>query len=178
MRKSEKRKIREQKIISSLNKLGVADVEIIKRLNIDGLGNTSDRNVLRVLNRMVDDGLLDTKRKEVKLFTIHGRGFGNYEHRLMMNRFLVRKGLFYKARIEPKIKIGSEVFQPDFIVPFKNGILKPEDFIYYEVDRKQKKKANLQKIERYKRLGLKFEVICTSDRSYMWKDCVIHEVNI
>lgn len=178
MRKSEIRRQREQEIISSLNKLGIADVEIVKRLNISNLGETSDRNVLRVLNKMVDDGLLDCMRKDIKLFTIKGKGFGHYEHRLLMNRFLVRKGLFHKARIEPKIKIGNDSFQPDFIVPMKDGILTAKDYIYYEVDRRQKRKANMLKIDRYNRLGLKFEIVCPSDRTYMWKGCVIHEINV
>lgn len=176
MRKSELRRIREGKIISSLNKLGVADIRLIKRLNISNLGITSDRNVLRVMNRMVDDGLLDSVRKEIKLYAIKGRGFGHYEHRMMMNEFLVYKGLFYKAKIEPKIKLGGDIFKPDFIVPRVDNPKNEQDWTFYEVDRRQKKKANMLKIERYKRLGLHFEVVCKPERNYMWKDCIINNM--
>lgn len=176
MKKSEIRKLREMEIIQLLNKLGVADVEIMKRLNVSGLGKTTNRNVLRVLNKMVDDGLLDSMRREIKIFSVAGRGFGHWEHRLLMNKFIVRKGYFHKARIEKKVKINHEVFVPDFYVPLVVHPGSPADFVFYEVDRRQKKKANDKKIERYKRLGLKFEVVCSAERKYMWKGCVVNVV--
>ena len=176
MKKSELRKMREKEIISLLNKLKIVDVEIIKRVNVSNLGHTSDRNVLRVLNKMVDDGFLDSIRKENKLYAIKGYGFGHYEHRLMMNKFIVRKGYLNKVKIEPKIKIGVDEFRPDFIVPIVNRPKTEKDWCFYEVDRKQKKKANINKIERYRRLGLKFEVVCGVERNYMWKGCIINNV--
>lgn len=176
MLKSELRRKRESVIISSLNKLGVVDVKVIKQLNVAGLGSTGDRNVLRVMNRMVDDGLLESMKKEIKLYCVKGRGFGHWEHRLMLNKFLAMKCLYGKAKIEPRIKIGSDEFRPDFIVPIKDHPKTEKDWCFYEVDRRQKKHVNLEKIERYKRLGLRFEVVCNEDRVYMWKGCVVHTI--
>lgn len=176
MLKSKIRKLREQEIISLLNKLRVVDVEMIQNVNVSNLGNTSRRNVLRVLNEMVKDGLLDTIRSEVKLYSVKGRGFGHLEHTLMMNRFLIKNGLFHKARIEPKIKINDIEFIPDFIVPKVDNPKNQYDWVFYEVDRKQKKRANILKIERYKEMGLTFEVVCSPERNYMWNGCKINNI--
>ena len=176
MLKSEIRKAREAKILSRLNKLGVASVWELMRLNAGGLGNGGRRNALRVLNEMEQKGLVDSMRKELKLFCIKDRGFGHWEHRLMMNRFLIKKGLFDKAIIEPNIKINGIEFRPDFIIPKVHDAKSATDYIYFEVDRRQKKKANLEKIQRYKEYKLKFEIVCTPERAYIWKGCVINEV--
>ena len=176
MLKSEIRKSREAKILSRLNKLGVASVWELIRLNAGGLGNGGRRNAFRVLNEMEQKGLVDSMRKEIKLFCVKGRGFGHWEHRIMMNRFLIKKGLFDKAIIEPNIKINGMEFRPDFIIPCVPNPETAADYIYYEVDRKQKKKANLEKVQRYKDLKLKFEVICTPERVSHWKGSVINEV--
>ena len=168
--------MRERKIVSLLDKLKVVDVELFMMCNVDGLGNTSRRNVLRVLNRMVEDGILDEKRIDVKMYCLKGVGFGYWEHRLLMNKFIVGNGLLNRVRIEPLVSVKGVEFRPDFIVPI---VSKPQglgDWKFYEVDRRQKRKVNHEKIERYKRLGLKFEVVCERDRNYMWKGCVINNV--
>lgn len=176
MLKSEIRKKREQEIILSLNKLGIMTCDMFMKLNISGLGESSKRNTLRVLNRMVKDGFLDEKRKDVKMFVVKGRGFGYYEHDLMRNKFIINKGMYKRVRIEPNIKIGNDQFRPDFIYPIVNNAKTEKDWCFYEVDRTQKMKVNYEKIERYKRLGLRFEVICPSHRIQLWKGCVVHEI--
>lgn len=176
MLKSEIRKEREARILSRLNKLGVASVWELMRLNVGGLGESGRRNALRVLNEMEEKGLVDSVRKEIKIFCVKDRGFGHWEHRMMMNKFLIKKGLFDKAKIEPNIKINGIDFRPDFIIPRTPNPKEANDWLYFEVDRKQKKKANLEKIQRYREFGLKFEVVCSPERSNQWKGCVINEV--
>lgn len=176
MLKSEIRKEREARILSKLNKLGVASVWELMRLNAGGLGEGGRRNALRVLNEMEEKQLVSSMRKEFKIYCIYGRGFGHWEHRLMMNKFLIKKHLFDKAVIEPKIKINGTDFRPDFIIPKKSEPQTANDWLFFEVDRKQKKKANIEKIKRYKEFGLKFEVVCTPERAGMWRGCVINEV--
>src|SRR5699024_5477684 len=176
MLKSEIRKEREARILSKLNKLGVASVWELMRLNAGGLGEGGRRNALRVLNEMEEKQLVSSMRKEFKIYCIYGRGFGHWEHRLMMNKFLIKKHLFDKAVIEPKIKINGTDFRPDFIIPKKSEPQTANDWLFFEVDRRQKKKANIEKIKRYKEFGLKFEVVCTPERAGMWRGCVINEV--
>ncbi|QBP06973.1 hypothetical protein [Virgibacillus phage Mimir87] len=176
MLKSEIRKEREARILSRLNKLGVSSVWELMRLNAGGLGEGGRRNALRVLNEMEEKELVISMRKEIKIYCVTGRGFGHWEHRMMMNKFLIKKGLFDKAIIEPKIKINDIEFRPDFMIPMIPDPKNANDWLFYEVDRKQKKKANLEKIKRYRDFGLKFEVVCSPERSYMWKGFVINEI--
>ncbi|WP_139343319.1 hypothetical protein [Virgibacillus siamensis] len=124
---------------------------------------------------MEERGLVDSVKKEQKIFCVKGRGFGHWEHRMMINKFLIKNGLLHKAKIEPTITVKGIVFKPDFVIPITDDPKNQHDYIYYEVDRKQKKKANMDKIERYKKLNLQFEVICTPERKNMWKGCKIHE---
>lgn len=175
MLRSEIRKQREAKILSQLAKLGISSVYELMKLNAGNLGHGGRMNALRVLNEMENKGLVDSVQKERKLFCVKGRGFGHWEHRLMMNKFLIKKGLLHKAKIEPTITLNGIKFRPDFVIPIKNDPTKPTDYIYYEVDNRQKKKVNMDKIERYKKLNLRFEVVCTAERKNMWKGCVIHE---
>jgi len=62
----------------------------------------------------------------------------------------------------------------DFVMPLVRHPHRPEDYIYFEVDRLQKKKTNHVKISRYKRLGLKVEIVCRTERVYIWKGIVYH----
>ncbi|GGJ48372.1 hypothetical protein [Virgibacillus salexigens] len=176
MLKSEIRKEREAQILSRLNKLGVSGVWELMRLDVSNLGKSGRHNALRVLNGMEKKGLVDSMTKEVKIFCVAGRGFGHWEHRMMMNKFLIKKGLFEKAKIEPQVKINGQDFRPDFMIPLVNNPKTAKEWAYFEVDRKQKRKANLEKIQRYKEFGLRLEVVCTPERASMWKGCVIHEI--
>lgn len=176
MLKSEIRKEREAQILSRLNKLGVSGVWELMRLNVGGLGEGGRRNALRILNEMEEKGLVDSFRRELKIFCVSGRGFGHWEHRMMINKFLIKKGLFDKAKIEPQVTINGKEFRPDFIIPLVTNPQTAKEWAYYEVDRKQKRKANQDKTQRYKELGLRLEVVCTPERVNMWKGCVIHEI--
>ncbi|WP_200415926.1 hypothetical protein [Virgibacillus salexigens] len=176
MLKSEIRKEREAQILSRLNKLGVSGVWELMALNAGGLGSGGRRNAHRVLSEMEEKDLINSTRKEIKIFCVAGRGFGHWEHRMMMNKFLIKKGLFDKAKIEPQVKINGQEFRPDFMIPLVNNPKTAKEWAYFEVDRKQKKKANLEKIQRYKEFGLRLEVVCTPERASMWKGCVIHEI--
>lgn len=94
----------------------------------------------------------------------------------MMNRFLCKHNLVNIAKIEPTITIENEEFRPDFIVPKTNNPKFADDWKYYEVDRTQKKSVNMQKVKRYKDLGLQFEIVCGVERVYMWKEYVYHVI--
>lgn len=169
-----RQKNRVAKILSYLNKFGVLDVEMIQRLNIDGLGNTTKRNVLRVMDNLEKDGYIKSKRHYVKLFMLTDYTITHLDHRLMMNRFIIKNGYAKKAIIEPNVKINGESFRPDFMIPKVDEPKLASDWKYFEVDRKQKKKTNMQKIQRYKDYGLQFEVVCGIERTYMWKGYVYH----
>lgn len=170
----EKRRKREQQILHFLDKMKVMDVRLLKKANVSNLGRTSDRNVLRVMQSMEEKGLVKSQRKEVKLWYMDK--LGQWEHRLMMNHFIVDKGLLNRAIIEPKISVKGETFRPDFMIQVGSGLNSSKDYVFYEVDRTQKRKVNEDKISRYKRLGLKFEFICYEERKHMFKHCVYHIV--
>lgn len=51
-------------ILSFMNDLGVVDVRLLKAANIDGLGNTSNRNILRVIRRLEEEKLLNPCAKK------------------------------------------------------------------------------------------------------------------
>lgn len=172
----EKRKKRIGMILSYLNKLGVMDVDMIMKMNIDGLGDTGKRNVLRVMQRLEDDGYIKSVRKERKLYMLKDNVYKNVNHRLMMNRFLVNHGYVNVVKIEPKMIVNGVKFQPDFIIPKVSNPKKASDWRYFEVDRTQKKKVNMDKVKRYKDLGLNFEIVCGVERVYMWKGYVYHVV--
>ena len=173
---SKQNKNRIAKILSHLNSLGVLDVEMIQQLNIDGLGETTKRNVLRVMDNLEKEGYIKSIRHGVKLFMLPDYKLTYIDHRLMINRFIVNNGYNKVARIEPTVKINGEQFKPDFMIPKVQNPKLATDWKYFEVDRKQKKKTNMQKIQRYKDFGLQFEVVCGIERTYMWKGYVYHVV--
>lgn len=165
-------------ILSFMNDLGVVDVRLLKAANIDGLGNTSNRNILRVIRRLEEEKLVKSMRKEIKLFTTSDGTFHHWEHHLLRNRFIVDKGIWKQVIIEPKVTVKGETFIPDFVLPLVPHPHRAEDYIYFEVDRLQKKKTNHEKIARYKRLGLKVEIVCRPERVYIWKGSVYHTVTL
>lgn len=172
----ERHRKRQGIILSYLNKLGILDIDMIMKLNIDGLGDTTKRNVLRVMQNLEERGLIKSVRKEVKLFMLIDRKYSHIEHRLMMNRFICNNGYYHTVKLEPLIKISGEEFRPDFVVPKIDNPKLATDWKYFEVDRTQKKNVNMQKAKRYKDLGLQFEVVCGIERVYMWKGFVYHVV--
>lgn len=170
---SEKRRLRELEIMSILGKLQIAHVGHLMALNAGGLGESGRRNALRVLREMENDGYLDSKRVGVKLFRVSGggsRGFhgGMWEHTILRNDFVVWKGreFFENCRFEVPIRVrGKEVLRADI------GIQKNGRWLFYEIDRLQKRSANILKIENYKKLNLDFKVVCYRDRLGMWSGC-------
>lgn len=173
---SKKHRERTGMILSYLNKLGVMDVDMIQLLDIDGLGKTGKRNVLRIMQGLEEMGYIQSMRKDVKLFMLVDSKFTHIEHRLMMNRYLCKNGLVGKARIEPKVKVNDVEFRPDFMIPKNDNAKSATDWRYFEVDRTQKRVVNMQKVQRYKDLGLQFEIVCGVERVYMWKGFVYHVV--
>lgn len=172
----DKSKKRQGIILSYLSKIRVLDVEMIMQLDIDGLGKTGKRNILRVMQSLEDKGLVKSVRKEVKLFFLPDGKLTYLEHRLLMNRYLCKNGLVNVARIEPNVKVNGVEFRPDFMIPKVPDPKEAKDWKFFEVDRTQKKSVNIQKVKRYKELGLQFEIVCGMERAYMWKGYVYHVV--
>lgn len=165
---SERRKRREVAILTALNKLGVANVEQLMKLNAGGLGNGGRRNALRVLSEMENDGFIDSKRVGVKLFCVKGRGFGQWEHKLLRNDFVIWKGIFDKCRYEAKLKRNDVVR----IVADVGVWSEQEGWTFYEIDRLQKKKTNLEKLKVYNDLGAleRLVVVCYKERAHHFPD--------
>lgn len=146
-------------------------------MKVSGFHSTSKRNVLRVMKRMEDEGYLKSQRKEFKVWCLKGDRFGNVEHRLMMNKFICQNGWYRKAIIEPDLNLGGFKFRPDFMIPMVEDAKKPTDFRFFEVDRTQKMNVNKKKIERYQRLGLRFEFICPAYNVERYKGYVYHVID-
>lgn len=163
--KTEMRRIRENQILSQLDKFGVMTVDHFQKMNIAGFGSSGKRNVLRVLGEMEKDGLIYSKHVGKKLFST-SRNFGYWEHRLLLIDFIVFKGYWKNCHIErPLMSKGVEVIKPDCI------ITEGDRMLCIEVDRRQKKVTNLQKVKRYKELGLQLVVVCYKDRSDHFPNC-------
>lgn len=170
--KAELRKKRELEILSKLDKGGIMTIDQLMALGAGGLDKGSRRNALRVLREMEKDGLVTSKNVGRKLFSSDkGSRFGNWEHTLMRNNFLIQRGVFDKCKMEIPVKRNGKV---ELVADA--GWQDERGWILLEVDRKQKLKENRRKIKVYKELGVRFEVVCYKERTYMWKGCVVHEL--
>lgn len=155
-------------ICMKLDKFDVLTIKQLRNINAGDLGNTGDRNILRVMERLVKEGYVEKKRYGFNLYALRGRGFGNWEHKFMRNEYLIWKGVWNKARVEvPIIWKGREYLRADAHW-VENGRDK-----FLEVDRRQKKKVNLEKIRKYKEIGAQFEVLTYRSRGRMWQGCVV-----
>lgn len=156
--KSEIRRRREDRIVTQLDKLGVATVEQLRA--VTDLGRGGRANALRVLREMERDGFIVSKHVGVKLFSSDLRSrFGFWEHILMRNDFLIDRGWFEFARMEVPIRKGDEVVLRADAGIFLNGKWK-----FIEIDRRQSRRANIQKIEKYKELNLDVVFVCYEER--------------
>lgn len=167
MRKSELRKIREERILSTLAKGRIMTAAQLRAVGAGGLDKGGQRNALRVLAEMERDGLVVSKNVGVKLFALPGSRFGHWEHQLILVDFLIWKGWFKTAEIErPLMKGGEVLIVPDAVIRLVNGIMA------IEVDRRQKLRTNREKMEIYKREGIPFCVVCYKERGKYWEGCV------
>lgn len=85
----------------------------------------------------------------------------------MRNDFLISKGWFASSRMEIPIRSrGNIVLRADA------GVLIEGEWLLIEVDRKRKKKDNIQKIEKYKELNVlgQLLVVCYEGRADFWRN--------
>lgn len=164
MQKSELRKRRELEILRVIEKGQIMTAAQLRKLNVGRLGESSYRNTLRVLREMENDGHLMSKHVGMKLFSVNDGGrFGFWEHVLVRNDFLIWKGWFHSAFVErPLIVDDVEICRPDAIVVV-NG-----EPLCIEVDRRQKKRTNIQKMEKYLEHNVKVGVVGYRTRLKEW----------
>jgi len=171
MLKSEIRRRRELEIISKLDKGGIMTIDQLRAIDAGGLGAGGRHNALRVLREMEDSGMVASKRVGMKLFSSDIRSrFGFWEHTLMRNDFLIERDWFDICRMEIPIRVGGEIVLRADAGVFLNG-----EWLFIEVDRRQSRKANIQKIEKYKELKLNFMVVCYKERAGHFRGCMLHE---
>ena len=160
MLKSEIRRIREDRILSQLDKGGIMTVEQLRKVTDLGVGGRA--NALRVLREMERSGLVVSKHVGVKLFSSDLRSrFGFREHTLMRNDFLIDRGWFELCKVEVPIRKGGEV-----VLRADAGVFMQGEWLFIEIDRRQTRRANLAKFDIYKDLGLKFVVVCRNRHKY------------
>lgn len=161
MLKSEIRRVREQEILSKLDKFGILTVDHLRKMNVAGLGKSGRRNCLRILNEMESKGLVRSKKVGMKLFAVNGKGFGHWEHTLLRNDFLVREGHWRNCKIEVPVKRNGKV---ELVA---DAVIRGD--ICVEVDRMQKRSVNREKVKKYQELGVKVMAVCYRSRVDHWK---------
>lgn len=150
-----------------MEKFGILTVDQMRKMNVGGFGESGRRNALRVLGEMEAYGLIISKHVGKKLFALPGSRFGFWEHKEILVNYLIWKGYWKECRIEYPLMDGKkEIIRPDAIVG------DPKDFTCIEVDRRQSKQANLQKIKIYEEYGIKFKVVCYRSRAGHFPGCV------
>lgn len=78
----------------------------------------------------------------------------------MRNDFLIEKGWFDICRMEIPIKRNGEL-----ILRADAGVQIDGKWLFIEVDRRQSKRANMEKVRKYTELGLDFIVVCYKERA-------------
>lgn len=155
MIQQEKRRIREEKILSRLDKLNFATKNQLQYL--EKLGG--DRNAYRILREMEKDKLLTAVRYEKKIYYLTNRGKErvgstkgklkreNITHTLMRNDLYIKLNTPKDWRTEVPITFNDETLIPDAMYE-NQGIL-----TFVEIDNVQTMKTNCEKIKKYKELS-------------------------
>lgn len=155
MIQQEKRRIREEKILSRLDKLNFATKNQLQYL--EKLGG--DRNAYRILREMERDKLLTAVRYEKKIYYLTNRGKErvgstkgklkreNITHTLMRNDLYIKLNTPKDWRTEVPITFNDETLIPDAMYE-NQGIL-----TFVEIDNVQTMKTNCEKIKKYKELS-------------------------
>ncbi|CDQ17926.1 hypothetical protein BN982_00166 [Halobacillus karajensis] len=156
MLQSEKRYLREEQILTTLNNLGFAtrkQIQVIEKLG-------SDRNAARILKRMENEKSIQSFRREFKVYSLthHGKeligsskdlktGASDrlVDHTLMRNELYIKLGMPIDWRTEKELLYNK---QQDRIVVdamySRNG-----EWHFVEVDNKQTMKNNREKLKKY-----------------------------
>ncbi|MFD1018664.1 replication-relaxation family protein [Thalassobacillus hwangdonensis] len=156
--KQEKRILREEAIISKLDKLGFANRRQLQVL--EDLGG--DRNAHRILSEMESDRLLLSYRKEYKVYYVSTRGkerIGSTKatpSRTLMDHTLMRTDLYIELgqpadwRTEVPVNFGYDDKQYNLVpdaMYMQNGV-----YTFVEIDNTQTMRTNKDKIGVYAKL--------------------------
>lgn len=155
MIQQEKRQMREEKILSRLDKLTYATR---KQLQItENLGG--DRNAHRILHEMEQDKTILSTRMEYKIYYLSNRGKNRIgskqaelkkswiKHTLMRNDLYILLGMPIDWKKETPIKWPDNKIIPDAMYK-KNG-----EFQFIEIDNTQTMQTNIDKLKKYKQLN-------------------------
>ena len=142
-----KRMERENEILSSLNRLGIATRKQLQVMN--NLGG--ERNANRILANMEKDGTVKSIRMDQKIYYNPEKGKkenkGQMLHKLMRNDLYIHLGTPSDWRIEQSVEfeMSGEVITlvPD--ATFRRNA----EFHFVEIDNKQSMKTNKDKIDKY-----------------------------
>lgn len=155
MLQKEKRRLREDRILSRLDEFGFATREQLQ-LACDLSG---DRNAMRILAEMESEKLIGSYREERKVYFVTNRGYNRIgstkqptkgrasTHTLMRNDAFMLLGMPKNWRKEAPLKYsGGEIVCDAF---YKDG----GEYVFVEVDCEQKMANNYEKLQRYKQLA-------------------------
>lgn len=152
MNSVEKKRLRDEKILLTLDKLQYASRSQIQR--IFSLG--SDRNACRIMNNLKE--YVHSFRHYENVFYLNKRGRerigsdkvlskpSNVEHHLLRNEVYIIYGFPRIWKIENPIKVRGE----NFITPDATFTQDDRSLYLVEVDRTQKMHKNIQKLRKYK----------------------------
>ncbi|WP_175074674.1 replication-relaxation family protein [Terribacillus sp. AE2B 122] len=155
MLQAEKRRLREEKILSTLDSLGFATRKQLQL--IEQLGG--DRNAHRILKEMEQDKLIGSQRTEQKVYYVAARGrdaigstkdelrTGKMKHTLMRNEMYIKLGMPGDWRNEVPVTWGQNKLIPDAMYHLKGEVH------FVEVDNTQPMRSNYEKIKRYSELS-------------------------
>jgi hypothetical protein len=155
MLQAEKRRLREEKILCTLDSLGFATRKQLQL--IEQLGG--DRNAHRILKEMEKDKLIGSQRTEQKIYYVAARGrdaigstkeelrTGKMKHTLMRNELYICLGMPSDWRTEVPVTWGENKLIPDAMYHLKGEVH------FVEVDNTQPMRANYDKIKKYSELS-------------------------
>ena len=152
MLQQEKRRIREERILSLLDELTYAKREHIQV--IEKLG--SDRNANRILREMERDKSISSVRMEYKVYYLSGKGKqrkgsnkgelkrSHIHHILMRNDLYIKLDMPRTWKKEQPVNLGEIKLIPDAL--YRKG----QEYFFVEIDNSQTMKTNIDKIKKYK----------------------------
>ncbi|MFP7480174.1 replication-relaxation family protein [Terribacillus saccharophilus] len=151
MLQAEKRRLREEKILSTLDSLGYATRKQLQL--IEQLGG--DRNAHRILKEMERDKLIGSQRSEQKIYYVAARGrdaigstkdelrTGKMKHTLMRNEMYIQLGMPDDWRTEVPVTWRENKLISDAMYHVKGEVH------FLEVDNTQPMRTNYEKIKKY-----------------------------
>mgnify|MGYP001355581591 CR=1 FL=1 len=155
---------RQEKILSSLDKLQYATVKQLNRIQ----NLSSDRNCYRILQEMKKEKLVNCIKREMNIYhlTKEGRDLIGSEkelpkarvldHILMRNDLYIYLGNPQTWKIEQQVEIGNEIIRADAFYT-KQRSQQLQDHYFIEVDHTNPMSENRKKILQYQKLNDAFK---------------------